>query len=289
MTKNKPLQILWLKRDLRTYDHAPACRAIEKAVDTGGLLVCYIFEPSVMAHYDSDVRHWRFALQSLENMNSRLRDFGVQIQYFYGEALEIFENLAQNFNIQHVFSYQEIGNNLTFERDKQLKIFFKKQKIAWKETPMSGIRRGLSHRKTWKDDWFAMAKSKIQNPDWSFIQKYQIECPPPVSAFQIDQNSDFFKEISTILPHFQAGGEAMGWRYLRSFVAERGKNYMAQISKPESSRRSCGRVSPYLAFGCLSSRQVFQFVEQHRQQIGLRNADEFLEPLALARPFYAKI
>jgi deoxyribodipyrimidine photo-lyase len=55
-----------------------------------------------------------------------------------------------------------------------------------------------------------------------------------------------------------ARGEHNGHRYLASFLNERIAHYAQAISKPLESRRGCSRLSPYLAWGCLSIRQAYQ-------------------------------
>jgi deoxyribodipyrimidine photo-lyase len=55
---------------------------------------------------------------------------------------------------------------------------------------------------------------------------------------------------------FQPGGEAAGWAYLNSFVRDRLRTYRRSISKPQAARRGCSRLSPYLAWGNLTVRQV---------------------------------
>ena len=62
----------------------------------------------------------------------------------------------------------------------------------------------------------------------------------------------------------QQGGSRNAFRYLDSFFEERYINYQKHISKPDLSRRSCSRLSPYLAFGNLSMRQLLQKMEYER-------------------------
>ena len=57
------------------------------------------------------------------------------------------------------------------------------------------------------------------------------------------------KEITERNPNFQPGGETAAWKYLKSFLETRGQGYMKNISKPESARTHCGRISPYIALG----------------------------------------
>ena len=67
-------------------------------------------------------------------------------------------------------------------------------------------------------------------------------------------------EISETNDKFQKGGETIAHQYLRSFVSSRVRLYNQHISKPQAARKSCSRLSPYLAWGNVSVRQVYQEV-----------------------------
>lgn len=54
----------------------------------------------------------------------------------------------------------------------------------------------------------------------------------------------------------QKGGETEANNVLNSFLSERHIGYIKNISRPEESRIHCSRLSPYLAWGNLSIRQV---------------------------------
>lgn len=57
---------------------------------------------------------------------------------------------------------------------------------------------------------------------------------------------------------FQKGGTSIGVRYLHDFFQNRIQNYSRHISKPLESRKGCSRLSPYITWGNLSLRQVYQ-------------------------------
>ncbi|MEM1136503.1 MAG: FAD-binding domain-containing protein, partial [Bacteroidota bacterium] len=71
----------------------------------------------------------------------------------------------------------------------------------------------------------------------------------------------------------QKGGSTLGWKYLTTFVKRRAVNYNKFISKPEASRKSCSRLSPYLAYGNLSLKQIFQATEDFKDN------NRFINPL----------
>jgi deoxyribodipyrimidine photo-lyase len=72
-----------------------------------------------------------------------------------------------------------------------------------------------------------------------------------------DEQKKSFEKYSS---HFQPAGETYAWKYLKNFVEQRISNYSRYISKPSLSRMSCSRLSPYLAWGNISIRQVYQYV-----------------------------
>ncbi|MFN7290623.1 MAG: FAD-binding domain-containing protein, partial [Pirellula sp.] len=65
----------------------------------------------------------------------------------------------------------------------------------------------------------------------------------------------------------QSGGSANGWASLDSFLHRRGRNYRSDMSSPILAESGCSRISPYLAFGCLSIREVYQQSESRAKNL----------------------
>jgi deoxyribodipyrimidine photo-lyase len=59
-------------------------------------------------------------------------------------------------------------------------------------------------------------------------------------------------------PHRQRGGRTRGLDLLDSFLAHRAEPYRAAMSSPLTGERACSRLSPHLAWGTLSTREVAQ-------------------------------
>ena len=115
-----PINVVWFKRDLRLRDHEPLVLAQQAGLHT---LLLYVFEPSIMAAPQYDVRHWRFVHQSLVDMNRQLESFGVSVAVFHEEVTQVFERLLAQFSIQTIFSYRETGLKITYDRDKAVASF----------------------------------------------------------------------------------------------------------------------------------------------------------------------
>ena len=58
-------------------------------------------------------------------------------------------------------------------------------------------------------------------------------------------------------PHPQPGGRQAGLERLTSFLETRGEAYRFSMSSPVTAPSRCSRISPYLAFGSLSMREVW--------------------------------
>lgn len=249
----KRINIVWLKRDLRTQDHAPFFLA-EQAEEE--YLPIYIFEPSMLEYPDSSLRHQQFIYHSLLELNQRLKKFGREITLFYGEAQEVFSYLDQKYNLQFVFSHRESGIRKTWERDKTIASFLSARDIQWKEFQRDGILRGITNRERWDKAWYAHVFHPVILNEYS-----KTKLSFPEHAF--DLPTAFEEKLKAYPNDFQQAGEEFAWKYLNSFCEERGKNYSKHISKPLESRKSCARISPYLAWGNLSIRQACQFVRNH--------------------------
>src|SRR3569832_1311329 len=249
------LNIVWLKRDLRIQDHAPFFHAESEGKY---YIPIYIFEPSALLYPDSSLRHQQFVYHSILDMNARLEKFQRSVIIFHAEAIESFTFLCSNFHIATVFSYQESGIHSTWIRDRQVAQLFKEQGVQWFEFQRDGIIRGIKNRDSWDKQWYVHVNSATIENQFSIA-------PSSVRNFALPYTlpQSFEAQLKSYPKSFQKVGETFGWKYLQSFCKDRGKNYHRYISKPLESRKSCGRISPNLAWGNLSVRQTFQFVKSH--------------------------
>lgn len=255
MLKQK-INIVWFKRDLRLHDHEPLNFAQQSNIP---LLLVYIFEPTIMAYADSDVRHWRFVFESLTNMNQTLVEANAKVYIFHSEAQFVFENLIAHFSIDTIYSSQEIGNGLTYKRDKNMQQLFSNNNIIWKEYQTNGIIRNLKNRKNWQQLWESKMLAATVSTNLNQLKSAELSD----DLFQQIKGNDLDTKITSRNKNFQQGGEYWAWQYLNSFIKNRHTNYSKHISKPLLSRTSCSRISPYLAYGNISMRMVYQYTKQN--------------------------
>jgi len=259
--KNKEhINVVWLKRDLRLQDNEAIYNAISKGKP---ILLLYVFENSLKNDVHYSTRHWNFIKESLSDMNIRLTEYNTKILAVSSEVIKTFSLLQQFWVIDTVFSHRETGIRITYDRDKSFRSFCKNNLINWVENSNNGICRGLQDRKSWQqhyDNYMAKGQAPFEaDKNSTFIP---LETLKKVEQVFVLENLETPQETS-----FQKGGTGTAMKYLKSFFdQERYKNYSFHISKPELSRKGCSRLSPYLAWGNLSIRQVWQYAVKFREQ-----------------------
>jgi deoxyribodipyrimidine photo-lyase len=254
VSQKQPINIVWIKRDIRLQDHVPLHMA-----EQGGLpyLILYIFEPSLMAYADTSLRHLQFVYHALVEMSAEAVKLGQQLYLSYGEATDIFTDLFQAFEVKTVFSYQESGTQITWDRDKEVHRLIHQFGGKWKEVEKDGVIRGLPNRKTWAKSWSDFIES------YCVINTYKKELKVNWNnPFRLPPS--FLEKVRDYPDTYLKAGRIAGLKYLISFMEGRGSTYNRHISKPASSRKSCSRLSVYLAWGNLSVREVFHYINRHK-------------------------
>ena len=240
-------QVVWYKRDLRITDHEALFQASQLQLPT---VFLYIHEPEVFESVHYSPRHERFIWESIEEL--KLHFSQKQLEFFSVEmsAVACFEKLI-SLGLKCVHSIEEVGLEVTFARDRELKSVFEKAQVEWKEYPYSGIRRGLNSRKDFNAYWYDFMSNRIPEISWeAFLTPLNI-------VSEVGKQVQFMTEKVKVAGIIQKGGISKAWLYLNSFTKERVSHYMQHISKPEQSRKSCSRMSPYLAWEILVCGKFF--------------------------------
>ena len=109
------INIVWLKRDLRLYDHLSLYHASKQ---NEKILFIYVFEQVLVNDPHYSERHFNFILESLSDINEELIKKDSRILIAEGDILNILEFISQKFIIKGIYSHQETGLKVTYDRDK---------------------------------------------------------------------------------------------------------------------------------------------------------------------------
>jgi|GEM_PF-6645195 len=64
--------------------------------------------------------------------------------------------------------------------------------------------------------------------------------------------------VKRVVCHQETGGRQRGEKLLTSFLERRCVGYQYNISSPNTAPRACSRLSPHIAYGTLSLREIYQ-------------------------------
>jgi len=256
------ISIVWFKRDLRLTDHQPLKTAIESG---DRLLLLYCFDPALIRDPHYDTRHWRFVYESLQDMNARIKPLGHQVEMNHAPFRSLLTSLTEHYFVNAIYSHEESGLQITYDLDLWVTQFCGEKGITWHESMYNGVLRGAKNRQNWLKHWHGTMKQPKSQPDLTALKTIELS-----EAIKAKFGKPLPAEFQTPNAKFQKGGASTGNRYLKSFLTERVANYSKSISKPEQSRKGCSRLSPYLAWGNLSLREVYQARLEAKENYGFK-------------------
>ena len=247
------LQIVWFKRDLRVDDHRPLLEAAAR----GPVLPLYVVEPELWQQPDASERQWLFCRESLIELRQALAALGQPLVLRSGDVVQVLERARRQFGIDGLWSHEETGNGWTYQRDKRVAAWARANGIQWLEIPQFGVIRRLRSRQGWAQRWEKQMAEPIA-PVPASLQSLDDLDPGAIP----DRPTDGLPPDPC--PLRQTGGRSMALLELEDFLNNRATHYSRSISSPNTAFRGCSRLSAYLAWGCLSMREVIQRSRQFR-------------------------
>ncbi len=241
------LNVVWFKRDLRLSDHLPLLRASE----AGEVLGIYIYEPEVVGEDDFDAVHLRFINESLLELREGFEALGGRLAIVRGSAVRVFQRLYDVYGMRSLWSHREVGTEVTYARDLAVARWASERGVAWAEFSQNGVIRKLGTRDGWARRW----EKKMRGPIYALPEALS---SPSLPGYGEVLGSEELGLEERCLVGGQRGGESEAREVLSSFLEVRGAQYRREMSSPLTAFEACSRISPYLSWGCISVRQVYQ-------------------------------
>ncbi len=225
--------------------------ALTRASEHGPVLPLYIAEPELWAQPDASGRQWEFIAECLTELRAELAHLGQPLILRTGEVIPVLETLRQEHGAFHLWSHEETGNGWTYARDLKLAAWMKQAGLRWTELQDEGVFRRMKTREGWARNWDNFMAQQVTEPPRALLPLPHIPLGNIPSASDLGLKAD-------PCPHRQKGGRETGLDTLYSFLHERGQPYRRAMSSPSLGAVHCSRLSPYLAWGALSLREVTQ-------------------------------
>ena len=285
------IHVVWLKRDLRLADHWPLVRACH----AGPVIGLYAFEPSVWRAPDASRGQLDFAVQCLDELRAGWTRLGgtllVRVAEMPGALDELDRALRASIGrgIAALWSHEETGNAVTHMRDIRVGRWCRERGVRWTEIPQNGVIRRLRSRDGWAQRWQermdaaqAAIPERIPSP----------ALPAGVPNGEIPTAAEL-GATGTVMAEAKHGGEYAAREELLSFLERRGIDYQRDMSSPVRAFGGCSRLSPHLAWGAISIRQVSQRLDAHVAELRERQRSAHDRPdrrwFASLRSFAARL
>ncbi|MCH2548133.1 MAG: DNA photolyase family protein [Alphaproteobacteria bacterium] len=278
-SQNKPLSLVWLRRDLRLHDHA----ALEFALnDNSQIQPFFIFDSDILNRFKNKKdRRLTFIAEALWKIHKALTKQNSGLLVFYGRASEIVPKLANVLEAKNVICAEDFEPE-TMKRDAMVKQSLEKNAVGFKQvvdhvifsprdvlkkdgspylvfTPYSKTWRSALHSQSFAEKKVNLTKSAL--PDIANVLKslassglQRIDCGAGVTAM-LDSigyvhNPLELWAIEDARPRLEKfiGSQVNNYKNTRNFLAQNGTSM----------------ISPYLRHGILSIRELARLAVEQR-------------------------
>ncbi len=244
------LALVWFKRDLRMADHAP----LHAAAQYPAAAALYVVEPQWVHSPECDAQHLAFAAEQVNALCSDLTARGLPLLIRWGSMPAVLAALRRDFPFTDLLSHEETGPLWSFARDRAVSAWCRSVGVCWQQWPQSGVIRGLRTRDGWAGRW----QERMDAPLVSVPTRWAGAAGLATGAWPQREIASAGHGRARPLP---PAGQAAAYRTLERFLTERAARYRQDLSSPLTAPEGCSRLSPYLAFGLLSMRQVHHATE----------------------------
>ena len=255
--------LVWFRNDLRIHDNEILLEAIRKA---DKILPVYCFDPyyfkkNASGNPKTGNLRTRFLIEAVADLRKNMQNIGGNLLVRIGNPAEVITQLAEQYEITEVYHHREVAYEET-EISEQVEAALWKIKLNLKHF----IGHTLYHKEDLpfpiKDipDSFAIFKKKVERDS---TVRPCVATPDHISIPNITEQG----EIPTLqqlglyehwddprsTQHF-IGGENAALAQLEKFFLN---NTLSSSGKKAGSLDNLSMLSPWIALGCISLRQVY--------------------------------
>ncbi|WP_424018951.1 FAD-binding domain-containing protein [Halorientalis pallida] len=241
---SEPRIAVWHRDDLRVRDNA----ALDAAVADGRACPIYVVDPQFYRSGMACDARLRFVHESVADLRRLYRDHGSDLALCHGDPGDVLDDLP----VDRIYVNRSVTGRYGRERDERL--FDRPDVRVFAD---DGI------------DWTDRARGDY---DWSEQAEAYFERDPIRPPGRLpDNHLESETSVGEIERHYGIepgktdvpdGGATAGWDRLTAFVGAI-TDYPGSISPPARAERNGSRLSPYLAMGCLTPRQVYGYVHEN--------------------------
>ncbi|MEL6223909.1 MAG: deoxyribodipyrimidine photo-lyase [Cyanobacteria bacterium J06627_8] len=240
--------VVWFRRDLRMYDHAPLYRAARR----GEVIPVFIFDRALLHHPEISPARVEFMLECLGSLDHDLQSRGGRLIVREGDPAKELPKLVKETQADGIYAYIDFERIYGRVRDAQLNAALEEEnlKIRWFEPPATtaSLIPYPHYRELWYRD---MEEQQVPAPERVHVPEIVTSCRLPTL-----KELGLFSDGKPIPP----GGIEPARQMLNEFLSDKTDRYYWQLSYPGAEATS--GLSPYIKFGAISVRECYQVAKQ---------------------------
>ncbi len=222
------------------------------------MLPLYVVEREFWQLPDASSRQWSFVAETLAELRDELGRRGQPLVVRQGPVIDVLTALKNGGVLDALWSHEETGNAWTFARDRAVADWCRANAVRWHEVQNHGVWRRLKSRDGWAKRWDRLMAQPVARAPLLAPVEIDLGHIPSARDLKFDHDPCQYRQI---------GGRRAGLKSLDSFLTQRGEYYQRAMSSPVEGATACSRLSPYLAWGALSVREVAQATANRQQHI----------------------
>lgn len=249
--------LVWLRRDLRLRDN----RALAAATQSAARVYCvFVFDTCILEKLvDPDDRRLTFIYECLQDLATQLGQLGSALIVKIGDPIQVIPDLARELSVSAVY-FNEDYAPYAKKRDGQVRELLEKQNMAalsFKDHVIFAGSEIQTQKATpfkvftpYKQSWLKAFSPGLCQEATADLSK--LAPAPPTINGELPPLAEVGFQLRT--DNILRGGEQAAQTRLKEFCQGRIAGYDQGRDFPYLDGTSY--LSPYLRFGCLSSRQV---------------------------------
>ncbi len=268
------VSLVWLRRDLRLYDHIPLALAM---AERGAVQLCFVFDTDILSRFNSPTdRRLTFLARTLCRLNEELHSKGGELLVFKGRAVDIVPRLVTALRARQVFAGKDYEPE-TIQRDEAVARQLKQRDVAFVQPcdhlllrPDSIVKSdGTPYKvftpfaRKWRE-----TIAELHFRDFSFDDRQRYTRPDMIrpllrdcdlAALDLAAGPDqLLKQIEYEPADIDEWQVEDAQRRLSDFAARKAAAYPQQ--RDLLAEDGTSKLSPFLRFGLLSIRDAYRRV-----------------------------
>lgn len=266
-------------------DHAPLERAIQQVSACGPVVPLYIHEDHLIGGPFASRMHQKFVWECLDELDLDLQSIGGSLSEYHAEPVELFERIHRKVGITAIRAYAETTDEADYRRDIEVRTWAKARGVLMDECSQDNVTRGTQGAP--KLSFQAYLDRAVQQPLPNLLAQSWGHCFNPRS-WKVDRNT-LPRSPGEDAPKRLRGGRS-GAKAAAAHFFERTtlKAYPYSLSSPLRAIQGCSRLSPYLAHGVVSDRQVLHRLNQAVSDAHAQLTPDEFAKLQSAAAFFAE-